>query len=322
MNKNNIYRIYAFTVTLLLMANIIPGYTAPYTDKKKQYSKKSVDKYGLFKKEQPEHFLRTHFKNDNVWKVKTNQDTDLKYVIQLNSNRWQHFITKINGANIFRIINEFFAQRVAGSNTADLNPAAKFIGGVYATVTPPGQSSLYLHEKDTNTPTAPKPMSKYKYVDNNNKQIRLKYRIINNNLIISDDKNQEIGCLKLEKVDLKKLDTKDSKYSTKGSEYAEKLNGIRDGKTKAEVNYIVEKIEDIKNNNQYWKKNARIIKSFVNDAVLDPNFSNQSNIKLNKKTKEELDKIIEKIRAYIKNNKKWSTHLDQIVTLIDKTIMG
>jgi len=316
MIKKYINRICAFTTTLLVLANITPGYLTPYHDKKKKHSKQSFRKDDFFIDDYLKHFLQKHFKGGKVWKVLPKQNTDIKYFIELKRDGWQHFMTKRNGADCVHILKECFAYKMPGTKI-DLNPAAKFTGGVYATVKGPGQSDRYLHGKYTDNPTAQEAMSKYKYINKNKKEVGIKYQILQDTLIISDDKNKEIGRLELEPVSFKKP-------NTLGTSYGEKLDEMVDGKTMAQVNYVVEKIQGIKNKDQRLKKNPRLMTKIIKDALLDPNFSDssfESTIKLSKKTKEEFDRLIQNIRSYRDKGKGWDDQLDQIIKFIEKSVI-
>ena len=318
MIKNHINRICAFTTTLVLLGNITPAYISPYHEKTKSYKKTVrkddtlIEKDDFFKENSVTHFLQKHFKGEKVWKVLPKQNTDIKYFIELKRDGWQHFMTKSNGAATVRILKGLFAQRL--STKTDCNPMAKFIGGVYATAKGPGQSDRHLRGKYTENPTARDEHSKYKYTDKNKKEVEIKYQTIKDTLIISDNKNQEIGRLKLEPVSFKEP-------HTLGKSYRENLDETLDGKTMAEVNYVVEKVQGIKNKDRRCKKNPRIITQMIKDALLDPNFSEESSVKLSNKTKEELHRLIQNIRSYRNKGKGWDDHLDQIIKFIERSVI-
>ncbi|MBM3631558.1 MAG: hypothetical protein FJX00_01010 [Alphaproteobacteria bacterium] len=159
-------------------------------------------------------------------------------------------------------------------------------------------------------------MSRYKYTNKNKRDVGIKYQIIQDTLFISDDKNQEIGRLKLEPVSFEKP-------NILGRSYGKKLDEMVDGKTIAEVKYIVGKIQGIKNKNQRLKKDPSIITTIIKEALLDPNFSDssfESTIKLRKKTKEEIYRLSQTIRSYKDKNKGWDAELDQIITYIEKSV--
>jgi|LauGreDrversion4_2_1035121.scaffolds.fasta_scaffold80404_2 hypothetical protein len=284
---------------------------------RKEYSKKLGSKKDQEKEEFLEEYLKEHFseKTAHVFEVKNKGKTDIRFVMELKRDGWQHIICN-NFKDLIHIVNGLYAEKKQGrSNVEDsLYP---YGGNLYATEKGPGQVGRGLIGKRSDRPTGQNRMSRFQYIKNG-KQVGITYRIERNKLIISDDKCQEIGRLELEPVSFNRSNNASTHNDR---EYEEKLGELSNGKTRAQVKDIVEKIKTIKKKNKSWTNNSETIKRFIIDALLDSECSNQPNIKLDEKTKKELDEIIKKIKTYMIKNEKWDKHLDQIIILIEDVVM-
>ncbi len=280
-------------------------------------SKKRKSNLKDTKKEIIKEYLKQHFseKTAHVFEVKNKEKTDIRFVMELEGDGWQHFICK-NFNDPIHIVNDLYAEKKEGrSNVEDsLRP---YGGNVYATEKEPEKAGKGLIGKRSDRPTGQNRMSRFQYIKNG-KQVGIRYEIERKKLIISDDKRQEIGRLELEPVSFNRSNHASTHTDR---EYEEKLGELSNGKTRAQVKDIVEKIKKIKKKNKSWTNNSDTIKCFIKEALLDSECSNQSNIKLNKKAKKELDEIIKKIKTYMIKNEKWDKHLDQIIILIEDVVM-
>jgi hypothetical protein len=324
MNKKHRYHIFALMAVLCLGAT-----TDGYRDQQNTRHRKAAKKEAVLK-ECLDEYVAEHFpkKTARVYAVKHPQKTSIRSILTLKRDGWQHFICDDSRGDLC-IVNGLCAKNKPGC----LYPRIDFDGGlsVYATEKGPGQAGKYLIGKNHNAPTGQNEISRLEHTKDG-KTIAIQYTIVDKiggtNLIISDDKNQEIGRLKLKKVDSDDWnddDWNDDGWNDEG--WNDKRKKDRSGKTrlkgktKVELDDVVENIEDIKKKDKSWKKNTRLIKRFVKDTLLHPNVSNEPPKKLSEKTKEELEKISKNIRVYMSNNPDWDAHLDFIVKILEKAIV-